>query len=442
MELHIGIDDTDSKIGGCTTYIAARLVEKLSKMNAKFIDYPNIVRLNPNIPYKTRGNAAAALRLRVPHVQYDAVQETVIEEVEENSQIGTAGTDPAVVFLKGRPTHAVKCFSRKALCDLLSQRETMKTLKRSCATAVTYGTNLGLVGALSAIGQTLHGDHTFELVAYREKKNWGTPRRVSERSVMRMDRITTPGTFNNYDSRNRRMLVTPHGPDPVLLGIRGESPDIVLKAFRMLRIQEPVERWVVFRTNHGTDAHLKAAHPNDHVKSFRPVVLRGFVADNPERISGGHVFFTIKYGRRSIRCAAFEPTGRLREITAKLIQGDEVTVLGGAKKRVGRLPNTVNLEKLFIHRLANEIIVENPACPRCGKHLKSAGKGQGFRCERCSIEAPTAEKKMLYKQRPLQVGLYLPDMKAHRHLTKPISRYGLEKKKWSHGPLSSGWHAP
>ncbi len=442
MELHIGIDDTDSKTGGCTTYVAARLVEKLSSMNSKFIDYPNIVRLNPNIPYKTRGNAAAALRLRVPNEQYGVVQETVIEEVEENSQIGTAGTDPAVVFLKGKPSLAVKRFSRKALCDLLSQRETMKTLKQSCVTAVAYGTKLGLVGALSAIGQTLPGDHTFELVAYREKKNWGTPRRVNERSVMRMDRLTSPGTFNNYDFGNRRMLVTPHGPDPVLLGIRGENPRIVVEAFRMLKIQEPVERWVVFRTNHGTDAHLKASRLNDHVKPFRPAVLRGFVADNPERISGGHVFFTLRYGNGAIRCAAFEPTGRLREITAKLIPGDEVTVLGGAKKHVGRLPIAVNLEKLFIHSLADEFVVENPTCPRCGKRLKSAGKGQGFRCERCSFEAPTAEKKMLHKQRQLQVGLYLPDMKAHRHLTKPISRYGFEKKKWSHGPLSSGWHDP
>ncbi len=442
MELHIGIDDTDSKKGGCTTYIAARLVEKLSNMDAQFIDYPNIVRLNPNIPYKTRGNAAAALRLQVPNGRYGAVQETVIEQVEENSQLGAAGTDPAVVFLKGKPTRAVKRFSHRALHDLLDQRDAFQTLKRSRVTAVAYGSRLGIVGALSAIGQTLPGDHTFELVAYREKKNWGTPRRVSERSVIRMDRLTRPRTFNNYDTRNMRMLVTPHGPDPVLLGIRGENPLVVIEAFRMLTILEPVERWVVFRTNHGTDAHLKAVPLHDPVKPFRAVVLRGFVTDQPERITGGHVFFTIRYGRKVIRCAAFEPTGILRETVVKLIPGDEVTVLGGAKKHLGRFPITVNLEKIFIHHLAEEFVVENPTCPRCGKHLKSAGRGQGFRCECCSFEAPTAKKKTHHKLRTLQPGLYLPDMKAHRHLTKPFSRYGVEKKKWSHGPPSGGWHDP
>jgi tRNA(Ile2)-agmatinylcytidine synthase len=282
VELHIGIDDTDSKQGGCTTYIAARLVEKLSNIDTKFADYPNIIRLNPNIPYKTRGNAAVALRLAVPGDDSSAIQEAVIEEVEKNSQSSAEGTDPAVVFLKGKPPVSVKHFSRRAMCDVLDAREAMKTLKRSSATAVAYGTGLGLVGALSAIGQTLTGDHTFELVAYRLKKNCGTTRRVNEHSVMRMDRLTRPGTFNNYDFGNKRMLVTPHGPDPVLLGIRGETPQIVVEAFRMLKIQEPVERWVVFRTNHGTDAHLKASPWIGRVEPFRTAVLRGFC----ERQSG------------------------------------------------------------------------------------------------------------------------------------------------------------
>ncbi|MDH5495599.1 MAG: DNA-binding protein, partial [Candidatus Bathyarchaeota archaeon] len=60
--LHIGFDDTDSPRGGCTTYIAALLVEKLQKLGATFNDYPNLIRLNPNVPWKTRGNGALCLR--------------------------------------------------------------------------------------------------------------------------------------------------------------------------------------------------------------------------------------------------------------------------------------------------------------------------------------------------------------------------------------------
>ena len=63
VNLHIGFDDTDSPNGGCTTYIAALLVEKFSKMHFTLTDYPGLIRLNPNVPYKTRGNGAVAIRL-------------------------------------------------------------------------------------------------------------------------------------------------------------------------------------------------------------------------------------------------------------------------------------------------------------------------------------------------------------------------------------------
>ena len=56
--IYLGIDDTDSKLGMCTTYLAAVLAERLSGFG--LADYPRLIRLNPNIRYKTRGNAAFA----------------------------------------------------------------------------------------------------------------------------------------------------------------------------------------------------------------------------------------------------------------------------------------------------------------------------------------------------------------------------------------------
>jgi tRNA(Ile2)-agmatinylcytidine synthase len=46
--MHIGLDDTDSVRGGCTTYIAALLAVELERLGAVFLDYPLLVRLNPN----------------------------------------------------------------------------------------------------------------------------------------------------------------------------------------------------------------------------------------------------------------------------------------------------------------------------------------------------------------------------------------------------------
>jgi tRNA(Ile2)-agmatinylcytidine synthase len=441
VRLHIGIDDTDSTKGGCTTYIAALLIEKLSQFGAKFTDYPNIVRLNPNIPYKTRGNAAVALRINIRNPVYDLVQETVLRTVEENSQLGEKGTDPAVVLLQREPGLKIKRLSRKALSDIVPLKEAMSALNGSHATIVTYGSGLGLVGALGAIGQTLDRDHTFELIAYRKMRNWGTRRRIDPDSVRRMDRLTTPGTFNNYDPANRRILITPHGPDPVLLGIRGESAFDVLKAFHLLRLHEPVERWVIFRTNHATDAHLESTSVNA-VRLNRPITLTGVVLDRPQRIAGGHVFFTLGYRNRAIRCAAFEPTGRFKEITARLVPGDKVTAFGGVKSHSENMAPTINLEKLVIRQLADDATIENPTCPKCGKHMKSAGRNQGFRCVRCRAIAPNATKQIIKKNRSLRSGTYLPDKKAHRHLTRPLSRYGFENRRWNRDAPSGTWHSP
>mgnify|MGYP001498087061 FL=1 len=57
--LHIGIDDTDSIKGGCTTWLATEIIAELSEFD--LIGPPRLVRLNPNVPWKTRGNAAVAL---------------------------------------------------------------------------------------------------------------------------------------------------------------------------------------------------------------------------------------------------------------------------------------------------------------------------------------------------------------------------------------------
>ncbi|MCG7852937.1 MAG: tRNA(Ile2) 2-agmatinylcytidine synthetase, partial [Methanosarcinaceae archaeon] len=55
----IGIDDTDSREGMCTTYLGAVLLDELT-VYGTVVGYPLLIRLNPTIPYKTRGNASIA----------------------------------------------------------------------------------------------------------------------------------------------------------------------------------------------------------------------------------------------------------------------------------------------------------------------------------------------------------------------------------------------
>ncbi len=106
-----------------------------------------------------------------------------------------------------------------------------------------------------------------------------------------MDEKTAPYTFNNVDLEKKRIIITPRGADPILFGIRGESPDVVKKAFAMVKPLEPIERWVIFRTNQGTDAHLKQVDKLNQIKPYSPVIVKGKVSSNPRIIPRRHVIF-------------------------------------------------------------------------------------------------------------------------------------------------------
>ena len=62
--LTIGFDDTDSSKGMCTTFLAYKIVDELKKEKSELLDFPNLIRFNPNIPWKTRGNGAVSMRVR------------------------------------------------------------------------------------------------------------------------------------------------------------------------------------------------------------------------------------------------------------------------------------------------------------------------------------------------------------------------------------------
>jgi tRNA(Ile2)-agmatinylcytidine synthase len=440
--MHIGFDDTDSTRKGCTTYIAALLVEKMPKFGAQFVDYPNLIRLNPNVPWKTRGNGALCTRFRYPENAEENIKEKIIETAEEQSDLKAKGTDPAVVFFKGeRIPREVKDFAKKTITDVVSFEDATKLLKKHNMEALAFKNGRGLIGGLAAIGETLGNDHTYEILAYRTPENRGSKRRVDENSIFDMDKATAPETFNNVDYEKGRVIITPRGPDPILFGIRGETPEIVKKAFKMVKTREPIERWVIFRTNQGTDAHLSKIEKLNEIKVYSPVIAKGTVSTEPKTIHGRHVIFSIRDATGQVDCAAYEPTGSLRKTASKLIIGDDIQVYGGVRGPKSNKPLTINVEKFRLLKLAPKIMLQNPVCPRCDKRLKSMGKGQGFRCEKCGSEYADLSKVEVHLKRDLSRRLYIASPRSQRHLTKPFSRYGIEKKHAS-VKLIEGWHSP
>ena len=61
--LYIGIDDTDSPDGMCTTYLACDIIRKLKENNIDIVDYPRLIRLNPFARFKTRGNGGVSFKI-------------------------------------------------------------------------------------------------------------------------------------------------------------------------------------------------------------------------------------------------------------------------------------------------------------------------------------------------------------------------------------------
>jgi len=431
MKLHIGFDDTDSLRMGCTTYIAALIVEKFCKLGVSFIDYPNLIRLNPNVPWKTRGNGALCLRILCADSLSDEVKEIAIETVEKNADLGYEGTDPGIVLLADEVPSEIEAFARRTVTGIVRKDEAMSLIRRFGAEAVGYKKGRGIVGGLAAIGERLKGDHTYEYIAYRTQENRGTPRKVYAPSVIQMGKQMGRLTFNNVDEETGRVLITPRGPDPILYGIRGESAEAVRLAHKFIVSGEPVERWVIFRTNQGTDAHLKQAISINQIKPHNPVVVQGEVVQKPRIIQGGHVVFQIEDDTGRVDCAAYEPTGILRNIAEELMAGDVMEACGGIRTVSSRNPVTVNLEKIRILKLAPNIITQNPACPACGKRMKSMGKNQGFECRRCGYHRPNLKKITVEAERSIKPGLFITTPRSQRHLTKPLTRYGLEKPESS-----------
>jgi tRNA(Ile2)-agmatinylcytidine synthase len=441
--MHIGLDDTDSTKGGCTTYLTAVIVEELKKFEVQYVDYPGLIRLNPNVPWKTRGNGALCLRFTYPTEFEDQIMETALNLWEKHSALKEKGTDPGIVFYKTKkiPTE-LKTYAKKTETAIVTLKEATTLIKKLGAEAAGFNSCRGIIGALAAIGETLDCDYTYELIAYRTPENLETKRKVDETSIFEMDKITSPYTFNNVDDEKGRVIITPRGPDPILFGIRGETAEIVKKAFDLIKPQEPVERWVIFRSNQGTDAHLRPIKSLCEIEPYISVIVKGTVSKNPRIVPLRHVIFSIKDDSAETDCAAYEPTGDLRKAARELVVGDNVEVYGAVHKATGSKPLTINLEKIKILHLTQKTITENPVCPNCGKHLKSMGKNQGMRCEKCGGKYYDLKKVEFFVPRVIKLGLYLTSTRSQRHLTKPLRRYGQEKRADLTCPMISEWNFP
>ena len=428
----LGIDDTDSRKGMCTTHLAGDMVEELNNHGLDVIGMPRLVRLNPNIPWKTRGNGAIAIQFgkgggRRKEIGYvngkrycysrkvsdgrmdvEELAGALDKLIRKRAMLDGEQTNPGLVISERKTPYNLY---RKAVRSIVTLGEVEYILKSVNALYIPYKNGRGVIGASAAIAWRPH-DRTYELITYRN----GGKRWVDEESVKKMDGMLGK-TFDSYDYENKHIQIMPNSPCPVMYGVRGDDENELPVAMDII-VSGEIKRWMLFESNQGTDEHLQRRRAGE-VKPYESVIVTGRVSREPVTITGGHVIFSVSDGDE-LECAAYEPTKNFRHLVRNLHTGDRITLYGGVRKT----PVTLNIEKMEIHSLTEiQKKVENPVCKKCGKHMKSMGNRKGYRCAVCGATAGEEEAVFEKVDRKIKPGFYEVPVVARRHLSKPLKRF-------------------
>ena len=416
----IGIDDTDSRERGmCTTYLAARVADRLAAEHA--VQRRLLLRLNPAVEHKTRGNAALAIHTDAP---VDAALTAVRTDLDM-AETADPRTNPGVVVAPGDPD-AVPDRVTEFASDAVRTHHTLAEVRELLADlgyeTLAGGNGRGLIGALAAVGGwRATTDWTYEYISYRQADRRGTPRDVDPDSVFVAAQDAYPDAWDTVDRGEGDLVCVPHTPGPILHGIRGDDRDVVREVAQAIE-GESVERRSLFVTNQGTDAHLQDG-TIETVRDGHAYRVSGLVSEPPETKEGGHVFLSISEDgaigedASDLQCAAFEPTKRFRDRVRHLRVGDRVTVCGEVSD------GTLKLEKFAVRDLVETERV-TPTCPDCGRSMESAGREQGYRCRDCGTATDSKVDRVI--ERDLEIGWYEVPPCARRHIAKPLVRGGFD----------------
>ena len=412
--LYIGIDDTDSPDGMCTTYLACHIIRKLKENGIDLVDYPRLIRLNPFARFKTRGNGGVSFKI-INDEKASLAKKIVLDEVSKLSMFDCDNTNPGVIFYDGEITKEMEDYAFRAIYSFITIDEAEEFGKSIGCEIHKFKKGRGIIGSIAAISLPLD-DYTYELLTYRIPENYGTKRQIDYDSVIEMDKETYPDTFENVDYSENYIAIEPKTPCPVLYGVRSNDVSVLDRVLEIVKVSEPIEDYCIFLTNQHTDMHIQKADNISQMRQFGCYEITATVKDNPHVIDGGHMFFTIFDESGEIECGAYEPTKNFRKTVSNLRSGDVIKLYGGIGEH-----NTFNIEKFQVIEL-NDVEYKNPIC-ECGKRMTSAGKNKGFKCKKCGNKIKSSQKVMIKIERSLNNGeFYETPVSARRHLSKPLCR--------------------
>ncbi len=398
----------------CTTFLACHIIRQFEKNGISIVGYPRLIRLNPFARFKTRGNGGVSFKI-INDDKVSLAKEIVLNEVSNLSMFDCDNTNPGVVFYEGEITSEMENYAYDAIYSFITIDEAEKFGKSVGCEMHKFKKGRGIIGSIAAISLPL-SDYTYELLTYRIPENYGTKRQINYDSVIMMDKMTYPDTFENIDYSENYIAIEPKTPCPVLYGIRSNNDLILKKAMDIVKVGEPIADYCIFLTNQHTDMHIQKVDSISQLKQFGCYEIISTVKNVPKVISGGHMFFTVFDDSGEIECGAYEPTKNFRKTVSHLRPGDIIRLYGGIGEQ-----NTFNIEKFQMIKLC-DVEYRNPVCD-CGKRMTSAGKNKGFKCKKCGNKLKSSDKVPVKLLRFLENGkFYETPVSARRHLSKPICR--------------------
>ncbi len=430
--MFLGIDDTDSRTSGCTTYIGFQIAAHYS---GKIGGFPRLVRLNPNLPYKTRGNGAVCLPLnrdkknqtqigsfdRKPifasinidesfdQQEIDDVLNYAKESISKFYVKNQENTNPGIVILKDKLPE--KLYRMALEIDLCKDCVT-KLLDEYSAFYEGVGNGRGIIGAASSIAWG-GKRHTFELLSYRYPHALPTDDKVRRKIANIADEFES--TFNNRDGET--VCLFPKERTPVIYGIRGTNSADLLKIQKIIGEEYPemTQDYLIYMTNQGTDDHIMP-FSGDRMKEYSSYSITGRISKTPQRRTGGHTYFSLNTGKQMVECVVFEPSKMFRNAVDQLEINDLITVYGSYGKE------HLKVEKIKILSRSTVYLRKSPVCRACGKTMHNDGK-MTYQCSVCGSQSRPMYEEKRRGEIPTELE---PPVFARRHLSMPWKLEGLK----------------
>ncbi len=422
--MHVAVDDTDSIDEMCTTYIISEI---MSRKKYDIIGNPELVRLNPNISYKTRGNGALNINLgrgsgkkkitgRINN-EYIYSCERLDEEPDEDDLMDFVynivndysvktdiKTSPGIVISKDR-------FDENLYYKALEEDISIEFIENYLKDRAIYkkiNTGHGIIGSAASLAWN-RKKITYELLDYKYP-NYGY---IDKNTKMKIAEIPEKynTTFNNIDRDNNYPAIFPKQKTPVIFGIRGTNEGDLIKIYGEIKNSYNLNdaRCVIYETNQGTDDHI--INDPEFLSDLGSYAITGIISSHPCVIRGGHRFINMEYKNINVKLSAFEPTKEFRKLIDSLLPGDIVRAYGSY------IDGTLKLEKLMVNSVSRLFRKEPPICGSC--HVKTRSKGNmDYRCPVCKKRYKNPN---IYEVgRDIKPGYYEVPVIARRHLSMPV----------------------